>query len=121
MRFLTALGYHFEIVAGKTNKVGDTRQPRASPNSTRLASRIEFPTTTGATHPRRTAQARVRDRAVERRQVHGQATRATQPGMANLLAQPRGGHCRHGLGSAAETSSGSTSQQIPRLKGLHVK
>jgi len=25
-------------------------------------------------------------RAVERRQVHGQATRATQPGMANLLA-----------------------------------
>src|SRR6476660_2169125 len=28
-----------------------------------------------ATHPRRTAQARVRDRAVERRQVHGQAAR----------------------------------------------
>src|ERR1700676_55088 len=39
-----------------------------------------------ATHPRRTALARVRDRAVERRQVHGQATRATQPGVADLLA-----------------------------------
>jgi len=26
MRFLTALGYHFEIDAGKTNKVGDTRR-----------------------------------------------------------------------------------------------
>src|ERR1700745_2123664 len=39
-----------------------------------------------ATHPRRTAQARVRDRAVERRQVQGQATRATQPGVADLLA-----------------------------------
>src|ERR1700721_2014747 len=39
-----------------------------------------------ATPPRRTAQARVRDRAVERRQVHGQATRATQPGVADLLA-----------------------------------
>src|ERR1700682_1652849 len=39
-----------------------------------------------ATHPRRTAQARVRDRAVERRQVHGQAMRATQPGGADLLA-----------------------------------
>src|ERR1700724_2435557 len=39
-----------------------------------------------ATHPRRTTQARVRDRAVERRQVHGQATRATQPGVADLLA-----------------------------------
>src|SRR6202023_2256715 len=49
-----------------------------------------------ATHPRRTTQARVRDRAVERRQVHGQATRATQPGVADLLAKPRSGHCRHG-------------------------
>src|SRR6202022_2857510 len=39
-----------------------------------------------ATHSRQTAQARVRDRAVERRQVHGQATRATQPGVADLLA-----------------------------------
>src|ERR1700723_3971876 len=39
-----------------------------------------------ASHPRRTAQARVRDRAVERRQVHGQAARATQPGVADLLA-----------------------------------
>src|SRR5437588_2153119 len=38
-----------------------------------------------ATHPRRTAQARVRDRAVERRQVHGQATRPTQPGIADLF------------------------------------
>jgi hypothetical protein len=26
MRFLTALGYHFEIDAGKTNKVGESRQ-----------------------------------------------------------------------------------------------
>src|ERR1700694_5018455 len=49
-----------------------------------------------ATQPRRTAQARVRDRAVERRQVHGQATRATQPGMAGLSAKPRSRHCRHG-------------------------
>src|ERR1700722_11680731 len=39
-----------------------------------------------ATHPRRTAQARVRDRAVERRQVHGQATWTAQSGMAVLLA-----------------------------------
>src|ERR1700722_4441400 len=39
-----------------------------------------------ATHPRRTAQARVRDRAVERRQVHGQTADAAQPGMATLLA-----------------------------------
>src|SRR6202043_363352 len=39
-----------------------------------------------ATHPRRTAQARVRDRTVERRQVHGQTTRANQPGVADLLA-----------------------------------
>src|SRR5713101_2315133 len=36
-----------------------------------------------ATYPRRTAQARVRSRAVERRQAHGQTTRAAQPGMAN--------------------------------------
>jgi hypothetical protein len=39
-----------------------------------------------AAHPRRTAQARVRDRAVKRRQVHGQTTGAAQPGMADLLA-----------------------------------
>src|SRR5258706_6353543 len=39
-----------------------------------------------ATHPRRTAQARVPGRAVERCQVHGQTTGATQPGMANLPA-----------------------------------
>src|SRR5271169_2983398 len=39
-----------------------------------------------ATHSRRTAQAGVRGRAVERRQVHGQTARATQPGMADLLA-----------------------------------
>src|SRR5712675_2104525 len=39
-----------------------------------------------ATHPRRTAQTLVCSRAVERRQVHGQTTGATQPGMANLLA-----------------------------------
>src|SRR5260370_19679049 len=37
-----------------------------------------------ATHPWRTAQARVCDRAVERRQVHGQTTGATHPGMARL-------------------------------------
>src|SRR5258707_10751839 len=34
-----------------------------------------------ATHPRRTAQARVSSRTVERRQVHGQTTGAAQPGM----------------------------------------
>jgi|SRR5450755_155466 hypothetical protein len=39
-----------------------------------------------ATHPRRTAQTRVSGRAIERRQIYGQATPATQPGMANLLA-----------------------------------
>src|ERR1700732_4709475 len=39
-----------------------------------------------ATHPRRTAQARVRDRAVERRQVHGQTAGAAQPGVADPLA-----------------------------------
>src|ERR1700737_3601695 len=49
-----------------------------------------------ATHPRRTAQARVGDRAVERRQVHGQTAGAAQPGMADLSAKPRSGHCRHG-------------------------
>src|SRR3979490_849753 len=37
-----------------------------------------------AAHSRRTAQAR--NRAVERRQVHGQTAGATQPGMADLLA-----------------------------------
>src|ERR1700737_1069034 len=50
------------------------------------------PTLGRATHPRRTAQARVRDRAVERRQVHGQAMRATQPGGAALLEYPAPGH-----------------------------
>src|SRR5260370_28777829 len=49
-----------------------------------------------ATHPRRTAQARIRGRAVERRQVHGQTTEAAQPAMTNLLAEPRAGHCLHG-------------------------
>ena len=44
-----------------------------------------------AAHPRRNAQARVSGRAVERRQVHGENTGATQPGMADLLAQPRTG------------------------------
>jgi len=39
-----------------------------------------------ATHPRRTAQARVRSRAVECCQVHGQTAEAAQPGMADLLA-----------------------------------
>jgi hypothetical protein len=39
-----------------------------------------------ATHRRRTAQARVRGRAVERRQVHGQTAGVAQPGMADLLA-----------------------------------
>src|SRR6202007_634092 len=38
-----------------------------------------------ATHSRRTAQARVWGRAVERRQVHGQTAGAAQPGMADLL------------------------------------
>jgi hypothetical protein len=30
------------------------------------------------------------------RQVHGQATRASKSGMADLSAKPRAGHCRHG-------------------------
>src|SRR4029077_7409395 len=38
-----------------------------------------------AAHPRRTAQAWVCGRAVERRQVHGQTAWAVQPGMADLL------------------------------------
>jgi hypothetical protein len=38
-----------------------------------------------ATHPRRTAQARVRDRAVERRQVHRQATRPPSQGWRTFL------------------------------------
>src|ERR1700758_1649801 len=37
-------------------------------------------------YSRRTAQARVRGRAVERRQIHGQTARATQSGMAHLSA-----------------------------------
>src|ERR1700738_4363106 len=49
-----------------------------------------------ATYPRRTAQARIQRRSINRRQVHGQTTGATQPGMANLSAKPCSGHCRHG-------------------------
>src|SRR6202021_2246347 len=48
-----------------------------------------------ATYPRRTAQTRVQRRSINRRQVHGQTTGATQPGMANLSAKPCSGHCRH--------------------------
>src|SRR5438876_10303359 len=44
------------------------------------------PTLGRAAHPRRTTQARVRGRAVECRQIHGQATRAAKPGMAHLSA-----------------------------------
>src|SRR6267143_1763907 len=49
-----------------------------------------------ATYPRRTAQAWIQRRSINRRQVHGQTTGATQPGMANLSAKPCSGHCRHG-------------------------
>src|ERR1700731_950784 len=49
-----------------------------------------------ATHPRRTAQAWVWRRSINRRQVHGQATWTSESGMADLSAKPRSGHCRHG-------------------------
>src|ERR1700676_1858696 len=39
-----------------------------------------------AAHPRRTAQAWLYRRSIKRRQIHGQTTGATQPGMANLPA-----------------------------------
>src|SRR4029077_3821225 len=43
------------------------------------------------------AQAWVRGRAIKRRQIHGQATRATGPGMAHLPAQSCSRYCRHGV------------------------
>jgi hypothetical protein len=46
---------------------------------------------------RRTAQAWVRGRAFERRQIHGQATRAAGPGMAHPPAQSCSRYRRHGL------------------------
>jgi hypothetical protein len=38
-----------------------------------------------AAHPRRTAQAWVRGRAIKRRQVHGQAAKTVQPGWTTFL------------------------------------
>src|SRR6202042_1498975 len=38
-----------------------------------------------ATHPRRTAQARVKCRSVKRRQAHGQASSTAQSGVEDLL------------------------------------
>src|ERR1700732_2731656 len=49
-----------------------------------------------ATYPRRTAQAWIQRRSINRRQVHGQTTGATQPGMANLSAKTCSRPCRHG-------------------------
>jgi len=50
---------------------------------------VENPLWGRATHPRRNCSSLGFEiAAVERRQVHGQTTGATQPGMANLLAQP---------------------------------
>src|SRR4029077_6537221 len=57
----------------------------------------EQPSLGRAAYPRRTAQAWVRGRAIKRRQIHGQATRATGPGMAHLPAQSCSRYCRHGL------------------------
>src|SRR5258708_6358097 len=45
---------------------------------------VENPLLGRATHSRRAAQARVRGRTVERRQVHGQTAGAPQPRMAGL-------------------------------------
>jgi hypothetical protein len=38
-----------------------------------------------------------RCRSINRRQVHGQATRTSRSGMADLSAKPRARHCRHGF------------------------
>jgi len=56
-----------------------------------------FGTHRGASHSRPTAQARAWGRAVERRQIHGQATRPAEPGMAHLSAQSCPQYCCDGL------------------------
>ena len=58
---------------------------------------MENPSLGRATHPWRIAQARVYGRSIKCRQVHGQATRAAQPGMAHLPAQSCPRYRRHGL------------------------
>src|SRR6266850_340093 len=50
-----------------------------------------------ATHSRRTAPAWVECRSINRRHVHGQATRTSKSGMADLSAKPRSRHRRHGF------------------------
>jgi hypothetical protein len=65
----------------------------------------------------------------QRRQVHGQTTGAAQPGMANLFAQPRAGHSRHGpvrcsndrFRPALCLRYCSVRPQRPRLDQLHGK
>src|SRR6266478_6941281 len=49
-----------------------------------------------AAHPWRTAQARLRGLAIQRREVHGQAMWTAVPGMAHLPAKPRAERRRHG-------------------------
>jgi hypothetical protein len=50
------------------------------------------------THPDSSHQGRAHVQGYRRSSIYrlGQTTGAAQPGMANLLAQPRAGHCRHG-------------------------
>src|SRR3982074_842340 len=49
-----------------------------------------------ATHPRRTAQAWVSPRSINRPPVHGETTWTALSGVEDLSAKPRSGHCRHG-------------------------
>jgi hypothetical protein len=66
-----------------------------------------------ATHSRRTAQARVevaQSSVAKYRSNDG----AAQPGMANLPAQPRAGHCRHGLTPIECDATGRKSPQQDR-------
>ena len=57
---------------------------------------LVFGTDRSAAHPWRTAQARLRDRSVQRREVHGQAMRSALSDMACLPAEPCTGDRRHG-------------------------
>src|ERR1700682_2706726 len=52
------------------------------------------PALRGARYPRRTAQAWIPRRSINRRQVHGRAAWTSKSGMADLFAKPCSGHCR---------------------------
>src|SRR5713226_1617811 len=69
-----------------------------------------------AAHPRRTAQAWVFRRSINRRQLHGQATWTSKSGMADLAAKPRSRHCRHG--SVTHPASRPRSQLLVNHNGL---